>query len=56
MIVEEIPKDFKPFNMFFDGTWQEAKEIEGEGSTRWFEGEIVGAVPIDEIADWKPIN
>lgn len=56
MIVEEIPQDSKPFNMLFDGEWQEAKEIEGEGTMRWFWGEAIGAVPMDEIQDWKPID
>jgi hypothetical protein len=54
--MEEIPKDGKKFMMLFDGEWQKAIEVEEEGIKRWFKGDIVGFVPMDEIQDWKPIN
>lgn len=57
--MEDIPKDFKPFMMLFEGEWQNAIETT-DGTEcfqmRWFRGEIIGNVPMDEITDWKPIE
>lgn len=57
--MEEIPNNFKPFSMLFDGEWQKAIEITNGTECfkmRWFRGDLIGAVPMDEITDWKPIE
>lgn len=55
--MQPIPEDFKPFLMLFDGEWQRAVEVTDTGDNkRWFRGDVIGTVPMDEITDWKVMD